>query len=138
MPYVKNSDPHLNIYCPKIITAYIESRLLYARAVVRYAVKQNFCCAYELYSFLNRSFSLYMSLDTKLRSEVFFYRGEVSDDPLEDQGAVQQIMEQIAIICRCEYEKSAELVTRLFDREYAIYECITPNSSVSFKNVAKQ
>ncbi|MCP9256874.1 XPO7 [Dirofilaria immitis] len=49
-------------------------------------------------------------------------RGDIGDDPLDDQGAIQQVMEQIAIICRCEYEKSAELIIRLFDHDYTIYE----------------
>uniref|UniRef100_A0A0N5AER3 MMS19 nucleotide excision repair protein n=1 Tax=Syphacia muris TaxID=451379 RepID=A0A0N5AER3_9BILA len=36
MPYVKGSDPHmLDLCCPKITTAFVESRLLFARAVVR-------------------------------------------------------------------------------------------------------
>lgn len=60
------------------------------------------------------------------------YRGDIGDDPLDDQGAIQQVMEQIAIICRCEYEKSAELIIRLFDHDYTIYEHSASNPSVFF------
>ncbi|VDK28473.1 unnamed protein product [Gongylonema pulchrum] len=84
MPYMKANDPHLlNLCCPKITTAYVESRLQYARAVAR---------------------------------------GDVGDDPLDDQGALQQVMEQFAVICRCEFEKSTELIVRSFDHDYAVYE----------------
>ncbi|VDM49280.1 unnamed protein product [Toxocara canis] len=84
VPYVKASDPHLlNLYCPKITSAFIESRLEFAKAVVR---------------------------------------GEISEDPLDDQVSVQQVMEQVAIICRCEYEKSAQLIIALFDHDFAIFE----------------
>ncbi|VDM45504.1 unnamed protein product [Toxocara canis] len=31
-------------------------------------------------------------------------------------------MEQVAIICRCEYEKSAQLIIALFDHDFAIFE----------------
>lgn len=58
------------------------------------------------------------------------YRGDIGDDPLDDQGAIQQVMEQIAIICRCEYEKSAELIVRLFDHDYTIYERSASNPQV--------
>ncbi|MFH4982898.1 hypothetical protein AB6A40_009607 [Gnathostoma spinigerum] len=91
VPYLNSTDPHLlDVYCPKITAAFVESRLDYARAVVR---------------------------------------GEVSEDPLDDQGSVQQVMEQVAIICRCEYEKSAELFARLFDRDLVIYERMTASST---------
>ncbi|VDK76048.1 unnamed protein product [Litomosoides sigmodontis] len=65
-------------------------------------------------------------------------RGDISDDPLDDQGAIQQVMEQIAIICRCEYEKSAELIVRLFDHDYTIYErsASNPPSAEARESVA--
>lgn len=44
------------------------------------------------------------------------------DDPLEDQGATLQIMEHLAIICRCEYEKTAQLLANAFDENARIME----------------
>ncbi|VDN06009.1 unnamed protein product [Thelazia callipaeda] len=100
VPYVNVVDPHLlNMYCPRIFTTYIESRLQYARAVAR---------------------------------------GDVSEDPLDDRGAIQQVMDQISVICRCEYEKSAEVIMRLFDHDYAIYErsVSNPQSTEACESVA--
>uniref|UniRef100_F1KSW2 Exportin-7 n=1 Tax=Ascaris suum TaxID=6253 RepID=F1KSW2_ASCSU len=99
VPYVKATDPHLlNLYCPKITSAFIESRLEYAKAVVR---------------------------------------GEVPEDPLDDQVSIQQVMEQFAIICRCEYDKSAQLMITLFDHDFAIFERATnpPSADVNISVV---
>ncbi|VDD88080.1 unnamed protein product [Enterobius vermicularis] len=83
MPYVKGTDPHmLDLCCPKITRAFVESRLLFARAVVR-------------------------------------------EDPLEDQGALHQVLEQFAIICRCDYDETAKLLLDHFDRAFNNLKGIT-------------
>lgn len=95
VPYVKDKDEHLlDLCCPKIIEAYIQSRLQYAKAVIR---------------------------------------GEATEDPLDDQGAVQQVMEQLAIICRCEYQKAAELIISLFDQHFSVVKGAvgTPSIEIS-------
>uniref|UniRef100_A0A158Q4K4 Exportin-7 n=1 Tax=Dracunculus medinensis TaxID=318479 RepID=A0A158Q4K4_DRAME len=46
----------------------------------------------------------------------------IDDDPFADQGALQQIMEHISVIVRCEYEKNAEKIIDHFDVKSAIYE----------------
>ncbi|VDK52579.1 unnamed protein product [Anisakis simplex] len=48
--------------------------------------------------------------------------GELSEDPLDDHVALLQVMEQVAIICRCEYDKTAQLIIALFDHDFAIFE----------------
>ncbi|VDK43976.1 unnamed protein product, partial [Cylicostephanus goldi] len=83
VPYVRSSEDHLlNLYCPEIMTAFVESRLQNVERVVK----------------------------------------DGHDDPLEDQGSTLQIMEHLAIICRCEYEKTARLLANAFDENARILE----------------
>uniref|UniRef100_A0A183F2V4 Xpo1 domain-containing protein n=1 Tax=Heligmosomoides polygyrus TaxID=6339 RepID=A0A183F2V4_HELPZ len=83
VPYVRSSEDHLlNLCCPEIMTAFVESRLQNVERVIR----------------------------------------DGHDDPLEDQGATLQIMEHLAIICRCEYEKTAQLLANAFDENARIME----------------
>ncbi|KAE9413928.1 hypothetical protein Angca_009159, partial [Angiostrongylus cantonensis] len=83
VPYVRSSEDHLlNLCCPEIMTAFVESRLQNVERVVR----------------------------------------DGHDDPLEDQGATLQIMEHLAIICRCDYEKTAQLLASAFDENARIME----------------
>ncbi|VDO17754.1 unnamed protein product [Haemonchus placei] len=83
VPYVRSSEDHLlNLCCPEIMTAFVESRLQNVERVVR----------------------------------------DGHDDPLDDQGATLQIMEHLAIICRCEYEKTAQLLANAFDENARIME----------------
>lgn len=44
------------------------------------------------------------------------------DDPLDDLGMVVQQLEQLSTIERCEYEKTCELIFRLFDQIAAKYQ----------------
>ncbi|PIC27066.1 hypothetical protein B9Z55_019436 [Caenorhabditis nigoni] len=82
VPYVRNNDEHLlNVYCPEIMTAFIESRLQHVENVIR----------------------------------------EGAENPLDDQGSTLQIMEHLAIICRCEYEKTCKLLTQHFDQNANIW-----------------
>lgn len=82
VPYVRNNDEHLlNVYCPEIMTSFIESRLQHVENVVR----------------------------------------EGAENPLDDQGSTLQIMEHLAIICRCEYEKTCKLLTQHFDQNANIW-----------------
>jgi exportin-7 len=50
-----------------------------------------------------------------------FYRASL-DDPLEDHGSLIQLMDQISVICRCEYQQTCALLIQLFDREATIFE----------------
>ncbi|KAK6014387.1 hypothetical protein OSTOST_20230, partial [Ostertagia ostertagi] len=82
VPYVRSSEDHLlNLCCPEIMTAFVESRLQNVERVVRDGMMT-----------------------------------------LEDQGATLQIMEHLAIICRCEYEKTAQLLANAFDENARIME----------------
>lgn len=97
MPYVKATDPHLlGLCCPKITAAFIESRLLFARAVIR---------------------------------------GDIVEDPLEDQGALHQVLEQFAIICRCDYDKTAEILLDHFDRAFTALKAINASTSSELDEV---
>lgn len=40
------------------------------------------------------------------------------EDPLDDLGMVQQQLEQLSVIERCEYEKTCALLVQLFDQVY--------------------
>lgn len=40
------------------------------------------------------------------------------EDPLDDLGMVQQQLEQLAVIERCEYEKTCALLVQLFDQVF--------------------
>ena len=44
------------------------------------------------------------------------------DDPLDDQASLTQQLEQLSVICRCEYEKTARLLLSLFDRVAGEYQ----------------
>ncbi|ULT89570.1 hypothetical protein L3Y34_008181 [Caenorhabditis briggsae] len=46
---------------------------------------------------------------------------EGAENPLDDQGSTLQIMEHLAIICRCEYEKTCKLLTQHFDQNANIW-----------------
>ncbi|CAD6193890.1 unnamed protein product [Caenorhabditis auriculariae] len=88
VPYVRNNDDHLlNVYCPEITAAFIESRLQHVEKVVR----------------------------------------ESAEDPLEDQGSTLQLMEHLATICRCEYEKTCQLLARHFDENAKIWTSGSPS-----------
>ncbi|CAB3396860.1 unnamed protein product [Caenorhabditis bovis] len=82
VPYVRNNDDHLlNVYCPEIMVAFVESRLQHVEHVVR----------------------------------------DGAENPLDEQGSTIQIMEHLAIICRCEYEKTCELLIKHFDQNANIW-----------------
>ncbi|CAI4223988.1 unnamed protein product [Auanema sp. JU1783] len=98
VPYVRNGDEHLlNVYCPEIFAAFVESRLQNVDRVVR----------------------------------------EGADDPLEDQGATIQILELLAGICRCEYEKTYRLLAQHFDENYRVLEANTQNPNFTNYRVAE-
>ncbi|KJH50942.1 hypothetical protein DICVIV_02903 [Dictyocaulus viviparus] len=83
VPYVRSSEDNLlNLCCPEIMTAFVESRLQNVERVVR----------------------------------------DGHDDPLDDQGATLQVMEHLAIICRCDYEKTAQLLASAFDENARVME----------------
>lgn len=44
------------------------------------------------------------------------------EDPLDDLGLVQQQLEQLSVIERCEYEKTCALLVQLFDQTAGAYQ----------------
>lgn len=44
------------------------------------------------------------------------------DEPLDDLGMVQQQLEQLCVIERCEYEKTVQLLVQLFDQTAGGYQ----------------
>jgi exportin-7 len=44
------------------------------------------------------------------------------EDPLEDLGMVQQQLEQLSVIGRCEYQKTCTLLVQLFDQAARTYQ----------------
>lgn len=52
------------------------------------------------------------------------------EDPLDDAGLVQQQLDQLSTIGRCEYEKTCALLVQLFDQSAQSYqELLQSNSS---------
>jgi len=52
------------------------------------------------------------------------------EDPLDDLGMVQQQLEQLSVIGRCEYQKTCTLLVQLFDQAARAYQELmaTPNA----------
>lgn len=44
------------------------------------------------------------------------------EDPLDDLGMVQQQLEQLSVIGRCEYQKTCHLLVQLFDQSARVYQ----------------
>ncbi|VVD01160.1 exportin-7 [Leptidea sinapis] len=59
-------------------------------------------------------------INTRLDSVAILLR-EGMEDPLDDMGAIQQQLEQVAVIGRCEYAKTCQLLVAHFDRAAAAY-----------------
>ncbi|KAL1122988.1 hypothetical protein AAG570_003312, partial [Ranatra chinensis] len=51
------------------------------------------------------------------------------EDPLDDLGMVQQQLEQLSVIGRCEYQKTCSLLVQLFDQSATLYQEILSNLS---------
>lgn len=47
---------------------------------------------------------------------------ESLEDPLDDLGMVQQQLEQLSVIGRCEYQKTCTLLVQLFDQSARVYQ----------------
>ncbi|KFM69942.1 Exportin-7, partial [Stegodyphus mimosarum] len=60
------------------------------------------------------------------------------EDPLEDLGMVQQQLDQMSIIGRCEYEKTCTLLVQLFDQTAQRYQELINNVPASQVDVAIQ
>ncbi|XP_038220964.1 exportin-7 [Zerene cesonia] len=59
-------------------------------------------------------------INSRLDSVAVLLR-EGLEDPLDDMGAIQQQLEQVAVIGRCEYSKTCQLLVAHFDRAAAAY-----------------
>lgn len=44
------------------------------------------------------------------------------EDPIEDLGMIQQQLEQLSVIGRCEYQKTCTLLVQLFDQAAGTYQ----------------
>ncbi|KAG8202063.1 hypothetical protein JTE90_010427 [Oedothorax gibbosus] len=60
------------------------------------------------------------------------------EDPLDDLGMVQQQLDQLSIIGRCEYDKTCALLVQLFDQSAQRYQEIINNVSSSQMDIAIQ
>ncbi|EDO48742.1 predicted protein, partial [Nematostella vectensis] len=63
---------------------------------------------------------------------------EGAEDPLDDTGTVQQQLEQLSTIGRCEYEKTCNLLISLFDQAAQRYQELRSNNGASTENVSIQ
>ncbi|KAL4842882.1 hypothetical protein H8958_021204 [Nasalis larvatus] len=60
------------------------------------------------------------------------------EDPLEDTGLVQQQLDQLSTIGRCEYEKTCALLVQLFDQSAQSYQELLQSASASPMDIAVQ
>uniref|UniRef100_A0A8C3XGE3 Exportin 7 n=1 Tax=Cyanoderma ruficeps TaxID=181631 RepID=A0A8C3XGE3_9PASS len=60
------------------------------------------------------------------------------EDPLEDTGLVQQQLDQLSTIGRCEYEKTCALLVQLFDQSAQSYQELLQSASASPMDLAVQ
>jgi len=69
----------------------------------------------------------FSSYDTHVTCDLF---REGLEDPLDDLGMVQQQLEQLSVIGRCEYQKTCTLLVQLFDQAARAYQELmtTPNA----------
>lgn len=58
----------------------------------------------------------------RLSSEPDVCCRESLEDPLDDLGMVQQQLEQLSVIGRCEYQKTCTLLVQLFDQAARVYQ----------------
>ncbi|XP_051896679.1 LOW QUALITY PROTEIN: exportin-7 [Pristis pectinata] len=60
------------------------------------------------------------------------------EDPLDDTGLVQQQLDQLSTIGRCEYEKTCALLVQLFDQSAQTYQELLQSANASAMDVAVQ
>uniref|UniRef100_A0A8C4V5T0 Exportin 7 n=1 Tax=Falco tinnunculus TaxID=100819 RepID=A0A8C4V5T0_FALTI len=60
------------------------------------------------------------------------------EDPLDDTGLVQQQLDQLSTIGRCEYEKTCALLVQLFDQSAQSYQELLQSATASPMDVAVQ
>ena len=61
-----------------------------------------------------------------------------ADDPLDDLGMVQQQLDQLSTIGRCEYEKTCALIVRLFDESAGAYQELVVSGNSNAASIAVQ
>lgn len=60
------------------------------------------------------------------------------EDPLDDTGLVQQQLDQLSTIGRCEYEKTCALLVQLFDQSAQTYQELLQSATAIPVDVAVQ
>lgn len=60
------------------------------------------------------------------------------EDPLDDTGLVQQQLDQLSTIGRCEYEKTCALLVQLFDQSAQTYQELLQSATAIAVDVAVQ
>lgn len=66
-----------------------------------------------------------------------FYRDGL-EDPLDDAGLVQQQLDQLSTIGRCEYEKTCALLVQLFDQAAQSYQELLQSTNSNAVDVTVQ
>uniref|UniRef100_A0A8C7XH10 Exportin 7 n=1 Tax=Oryzias sinensis TaxID=183150 RepID=A0A8C7XH10_9TELE len=70
--------------------------------------------------------------------EIFFFLRDGLEDPLDDAGLVQQQLDQLSTIGRCEYEKTCALLVQLFDQAAQTYQELLQSTNSSAVDVTVQ
>lgn len=60
------------------------------------------------------------------------------EDPLDDAGLVQQQLDQLSTIGRCEYEKTCALLVQLFDQSAQSYQELLQSNSSSMDTAVQE
>eukprot|EP00061_Rhincodon_typus_P019003 g48425.t1 len=117
VPYVKATEPHmLETYTPEVTKAYITSRL----ESIHIILSEKVDC---------------VELDLK---QMFVISRDGLEDPLDDTGLVQQQLDQLSTIGRCEYEKTCALLVQLFDQSAQTYQELLQSANASAIDIAVQ
>lgn len=103
--------------------------------VVYYAMLTSFC----LYLHIQ---SLHVRLVLMLQINITCWCGLVCrdglEDPLDDAGLVQQQLDQLSTIGRCEYEKTCALLVQLFDQAAQSYQELLQSTNSSAVDITVQ
>lgn len=72
------------------------------------------------------------------RAEHVSVRRDGLEDPLDDAGLVQQQLDQLSTIGRCEYEKTCALLVQLFDQAAQTYQELLQSTNSSAMDITVQ
>uniref|UniRef100_H9H256 Exportin 7 n=1 Tax=Meleagris gallopavo TaxID=9103 RepID=H9H256_MELGA len=139
VPYVKATEPHmLETYTPEVTKAYITSRLESVHIILRMAQIMPGSIPFTLNVKVAWRTLLQCLYLPGMSYTLSLYVRDGLEDPLDDTGLVQQQLDQLSTIGRCEYEKTCALLVQLFDQSAQSYQELLQSATASPMDVAVQ